>query len=117
MDLWILPHYFRTELTTDEYDRMKLDTVDQIGEFTETLNRMQSGDVTLDSKFTLLRKSIRQAISAAYKTTEIRQAFGTGSALAVDGEAAENEKRMVLEKLFGQMEQVDDDDEEEGQFT
>lgn len=86
---------------------MKLDTVDQLSEFTGTLNRMQKNDFTLDSKFTLLRQSIRHAISGAYNTAEIRQIF---SAISKDCSSDEDEvRKKVLEDLFNDMEKVEEE--------
>lgn len=94
----------RTDLTPTEYDRMKLDTVDQLREFTGTLNRMQkNGDFTLDSKFTQMRQSIRMAISVAYNTAEIRQIFANNS--DVDNSS---EKNCLLVDLLKDMEQVEE---------
>lgn len=43
-------------MSKDEYDLMKEETVDQIKEFTETLDRMNKGDVSLNNKFSQMKK-------------------------------------------------------------
>lgn len=45
----------RNDLSQDEYDSMKDETVDQIKEFTETLDRMSKSDI-LTNSFTQMRK-------------------------------------------------------------
>lgn len=85
---------------------MKLDTVDQLRVFTGTLNRMQKNDFTLDSKFTQMRQSIRQAISVAYNTAEIRQLFAKN---ADDESGSEDSRKAALEDLFNEMEQVEEE--------
>ena len=45
----------RGDLSQDEYDSLKEETVDQIKEFTETLDRMNKTDLLTDS-FSQMRK-------------------------------------------------------------
>lgn len=47
--------FFRNDLAPDEYESMKEDTVDQIKDFTVTLDRMNKGDITLNNKFSTMR--------------------------------------------------------------
>lgn len=42
-------------MTEEEYDSMKEETLEQIKEFTATLDRLNKGDVTLNSKITSMR--------------------------------------------------------------
>lgn len=51
-----IKYIHRNDLAKDEYDLMKEETVDQIKEFTETLDRMHKGDVSLNNKFSEMRK-------------------------------------------------------------
>lgn len=46
---------FREDLPEDEYQSMKDDTVEQLKEFTVTLDRMNKGDVTLTNTFSTMR--------------------------------------------------------------
>jgi len=66
----------RSELPEDEYDLLKNETVEQIREFEATLDRLQKGDVTLNSKFSLMKTAIRKAISSAFNTKDMIQMFG-----------------------------------------
>lgn len=47
--------FIRSDLSQDEYDSMKEETVDQIKEFTETLDRMSKTDL-LTNSFSQMRK-------------------------------------------------------------
>lgn len=46
----------RDDLDDDEYQSMKDDTLDQIKEFTSTLDRMNKGDIGLNNAFSVMRK-------------------------------------------------------------
>lgn len=46
---------FRNDLSKEEYESMKVETLDQIQEFTVTLDRLNKGDVTLNSKISSMR--------------------------------------------------------------
>lgn len=67
---------YRNDLSQDELDGIKEDTVEQIKEFKETLDRMQKGNLTLESKVSQMRKKIREAISNAFNTSEMIKMFG-----------------------------------------
>lgn len=97
--LWLtaIPH--RSDLTPAEYDQMKEETIDQINEFTATLDRMHKGDSTLDSKFTQMRQSIRQAIAAAFNATETRRMFGDQNAVELESQLVALEQALKLKRL------------------
>lgn len=46
---------FRNDMPEDEYNLMKEETVDQIKEFSDTLDRMQKGDISLNNKLSMLK--------------------------------------------------------------
>lgn len=47
--------YFREDLTAEEYDSMKEDTVEQIKEFSESVDRMNKGNLTIKNKFRTMK--------------------------------------------------------------
>lgn len=47
--------FARDDLTEEEYATMKDETLEQIKEFTGTLDRLNKGDVTLNSKISSMR--------------------------------------------------------------
>lgn len=59
--------WIRNDLTEEEYDSMKEETLEQIKEFTATLDRLNKGDVTLNSKIS----SMRQVCIHCYSKCEI----------------------------------------------
>uniref|UniRef100_A0A915AKE1 Beta-catenin-interacting ICAT domain-containing protein n=1 Tax=Parascaris univalens TaxID=6257 RepID=A0A915AKE1_PARUN len=65
----------KASLDIEEYTEMKNDTMEQLKDLGETLDRMQCGDVTLTDQLTATRIAIRAAISEAFKTPEIVAIF------------------------------------------
>ncbi|XP_063701436.1 protein LZIC-like [Culicoides brevitarsis] len=65
----------RDELTPDEFDTIKEDLIEQFKEFQETLDRLQKGDTTLESKVSQMRNEIKNAIRTAFNTTEMIKMF------------------------------------------
>ncbi|KAL5287788.1 hypothetical protein ACFFRR_008579 [Megaselia abdita] len=56
---------------------MKGETLEQIQEFSDTLNRLQKGDLTLNNKFNELKTALREAIGKnAFNTHEMIKMFG-----------------------------------------
>lgn len=78
---------------------MKTDTVDQITEFTATLDRMLTGDVTLHSECSRLRRSIRSAIAIAFNTSETIRLFGEQSAQEWGAQLAHLEEALRLRRI------------------
>lgn len=101
---------------------MKEETVDQIKEFTETLDRMHKGDVSLNNKFSEMRKvfvyssmmrvgifcafltlmflqSIRQAIATAFNTTETIKLFSDHSVGETESRLVALNQEMHLKKI------------------
>lgn len=50
--------------------------MEQIKEFSETLQRMNKGDVTLNNKLSIMKESIRTAIASSFNTLEMIKMFG-----------------------------------------
>jgi len=66
----------KDELPEDELDAVKEETLEQIQEFGETINRLQKGDLTLNNKFHELKLALREAIGSAFNTHEMIKMFG-----------------------------------------
>ncbi|XP_055689628.1 protein LZIC-like [Lutzomyia longipalpis] len=108
----------KDDLDEEEFESIKGDTVEQIKEFNERLGRMNQGDVTLDSKLSQMKQSIRKAIATSFNTLEMIKMFGEQNAselekqlLAIDEdfrlrkipqEVMETRKLDILEKLKAQ---------------
>lgn len=67
---------FRDELPEDELLDIKAETLEQIQEFGETINRLQKGDLTLNNKFVEIKAALRAAIGSAFNTSEMIKMFG-----------------------------------------
>lgn len=59
-----------------EYSEMKLDFFDQSKEFSETLERINKGDVTVNNKVTKIKQDLRNAIASSFNTSEMIKIFG-----------------------------------------
>lgn len=65
----------RDELDDDEYEETKKDTIEQLKEFKESLQKMASGDVSLVDEINAMQLAIQAAISDAFKTPEVIRMF------------------------------------------
>ncbi|KAI0221307.1 Protein LZIC [Lamellibrachia satsuma] len=65
----------REDLDDDEYEETKNETLEQLKEFNESLNRMKEGDLSLVDDVNSVQLAIQAAISKAFKTPEVIQMF------------------------------------------
>ncbi|XP_012257739.2 protein LZIC-like [Athalia rosae] len=66
----------RSELEQSEYDETKAETMEQLRDFNESLQRMISGDMTLVDHLGAMQLATQAAISAAFKTPAVIRMFG-----------------------------------------
>ncbi|KAF7994883.1 hypothetical protein HCN44_004355 [Aphidius gifuensis] len=66
----------RDELDASEYEETKEDTMEQLREFNESLQRMIKGDMTLVDELGSMQLATQAAISAAFKTPAVIRMFG-----------------------------------------
>lgn len=59
-----------------EYEETKEDTMEQLREFNESLQRMITGDMTLVDQLGAMQLATQAAISAAFKTPAVIRMFG-----------------------------------------
>ena len=59
-----------------EYQEMKAEFLDQSKEFTETLERMNKGDLSVNNRVTVLKHELRNVIAKSFNTLEIIKIFG-----------------------------------------
>lgn len=64
-------------LDEEEYTSMREDTLLQLKEFSELLERQKSGNVTLIDHLNQVQIAIREAVSQAFKTPEVIQMFAS----------------------------------------
>jgi sugar-specific transcriptional regulator TrmB len=65
----------KEELDTSEYTETKNDTLDQLREFSESLNRMKEGNLSLVNDLNQIQLAIQAAISNAFHTPEVIRLF------------------------------------------
>ncbi|XP_063979630.1 protein LZIC-like [Diachasmimorpha longicaudata] len=66
----------KEDLEESEYEETKGETMDQLREFNESLQRMISGDMTLVDQLGAMQLATQAAISAAFKTPAVIRMFG-----------------------------------------
>jgi hypothetical protein len=66
---------YREDLDEEEYEEMKKDTIDQLKEFSESLNKMKEGNMTLVDDISRWQLATQAAISEAFKTPEVIRMF------------------------------------------
>ncbi|XP_072282158.1 protein LZIC isoform X2 [Pyxicephalus adspersus] len=65
----------REELDTDEYEETKKETLEQLSEFNDSLQKIMSGNMTLVDELSGMQLAIQAAISQAFKTPEVIRMF------------------------------------------
>jgi S-adenosylmethionine:tRNA-ribosyltransferase-isomerase (queuine synthetase) len=66
----------KNEMELLEYQEMKAEFLDQSKEFTETLERMNKGDLSVINRVTVLKHELRNVIAKSFNTLEIIKIFG-----------------------------------------
>lgn len=90
---------FRDELDTSEYEETKEDTMEQLREFNESLQRMIKGDMTLVDELGSMQLATQAAISAAFKTPAVIRMFGKGEPKQLRDRLADIDRDTRLGKL------------------
>ncbi|XP_005106751.1 protein LZIC [Aplysia californica] len=65
----------KADLEPEEYEETKSETVEQLKEFQENLNRMLEGNLSLVDELNAMQLAIQAAISDAFKTPEVIRLF------------------------------------------
>ncbi|KAN0038837.1 hypothetical protein ACTA71_001029 [Dictyostelium dimigraforme] len=65
----------KEDISQEEYDETKKDTLEQMKEFEQSLKKMMSGDMTLVSELGGVQLAIQAAVSQAFKTPEVIKLF------------------------------------------
>ena len=68
--------FFRDEVDIQEYNELKSEFMDQTKAVSEALERMNKGDVTINSKYSVMKQELRRAIATSFNTLDIIQIFG-----------------------------------------
>lgn len=89
----------RDSLDDEEYNSMKQDTLQQLKEFGELLERQKSGNVTLIDHLNQVQIAIREAVSQAFKTPEVIQLFAARQPQLLRTRLDELERNKTLGKM------------------
>jgi hypothetical protein len=65
----------KSDLEEGEYEESRKDTLMQMEEFEQTLNKMISGDMTLVDEIGMIQLAIQSAIRSAFKSPEVIKMF------------------------------------------
>ncbi|XP_015118457.1 protein LZIC isoform X1 [Diachasma alloeum] len=89
----------KEDLDESEYKETKGETMDQLREFNESLQRMISGDMTLVDQLGAMQLATQAAVSAAFKTPAVIRMFGKREPNQLRERLSEVERNMRLGKL------------------
>lgn len=59
-----------------EYNELKSEFLDQTKAVSAALERMSQGDLTINSKYSLMKQELRKAIATSFNTEDIMKIFG-----------------------------------------
>uniref|UniRef100_A0A9J2PFK5 Beta-catenin-interacting ICAT domain-containing protein n=2 Tax=Ascaris TaxID=6251 RepID=A0A9J2PFK5_ASCLU len=93
----------KSSLDIEEYTEMKNDTMEQLKDLGETLDRMQCGDITLTDQLTATRIAIRAAISEAFRTPEIVAIFAKKQPALLRQKLMQADTEFHLHKISGEV--------------
>ena len=89
----------KDELSAEEYEEQKKDTMAQLTEFQDSLKQMTAGSMTLQSEFDAARQAISAAISQAFQTPEVIRLFARKQPAALRRKLAEIDRDVKLGKI------------------
>ncbi|XP_003746888.1 protein LZIC [Galendromus occidentalis] len=89
----------KSELSEEEYNDMKQDTVEQLKEFQASLDRILKGDITLVDTLNGLQLAIQAAISDAFRTPEIIRLFAKKQPVQLRQRLTELERDLKISKI------------------
>ncbi|KRX08604.1 Beta-catenin-interacting ICAT [Pseudocohnilembus persalinus] len=70
----------KSELEQEEYDQMKEDTLDQLEQFQNGLEKMQSNDLSLNDQINKAKIELQNAIKKAFNIEQIQKSMTTNQA-------------------------------------
>ncbi|XP_033097837.1 protein LZIC-like [Anneissia japonica] len=89
----------KEELDEDEYEETKQETIEQLKEFKESLNKMAEGNMTLVDNINGIQLAIQAAISQAFKTPEVIKLFAKKQPGQLRQRLAEIDRDVKIGKL------------------
>ncbi|KAL6431452.1 protein LZIC-like [Cataglyphis hispanica] len=89
----------RVTLDETDYQESKEDTMEQLREFNESLQRMISGDMTLINELGAMQLATQAAISAAFQTPAVIRMFGKREPTGLKERLSQIDRDVKLGKL------------------
>ncbi|XP_029157520.1 protein LZIC-like [Nylanderia fulva] len=89
----------RVTLDETDYQEAKEDTMEQLREFNESLQRMISGDMTLVNELGAMQLATQAAISAAFQTPAVIRMFGRREPTGLKERLSQIDRDVKLGKL------------------
>lgn len=88
-------------MSAEEYEETKHDTIEQLNEFNQSLNKMKSGNLSLIDDVNAMQIAIQGAISDAFRTPEVIQMFARKEQPQLKQRLAEVKKILYLRVSAG----------------
>ncbi|XP_013884791.1 protein LZIC [Austrofundulus limnaeus] len=89
----------REELDEEEYEETKRETLEQLGEFNDSLKKIMTGDMTLVDELSGMQLATQAAISQAFKTPEVIRLFAKKQPGQLRTRLAEMDREVMVGKL------------------
>uniref|UniRef100_A0A8D0C3C5 Leucine zipper and CTNNBIP1 domain containing n=1 Tax=Salvator merianae TaxID=96440 RepID=A0A8D0C3C5_SALMN len=89
----------KDDLDADEYEETKKETLEQLREFNDSLQKIMSGNMTLVDEFSGMQLAIQAAISQAFKTPEVIRLFAKKQPGQLRTRLAEMDRDLIVGKL------------------
>ncbi|XP_073441112.1 protein LZIC isoform X1 [Dendrobates tinctorius] len=89
----------RDELDADEYEETKKETLEQLSEFNDSLQKIIAGNMTLVDELGGMQLAIQAAISQAFKTPEVIRMFAKKQPGQLRTRLSEMDRDLMVGKL------------------
>ncbi|XP_063799902.1 protein LZIC [Pseudophryne corroboree] len=89
----------RDELDADEYEETKKETLEQLSEFSDSLQKIVAGNMTLVDELSGMQLAIQAAISQAFKTPEVIRMFAKKQPGQLRTRLADMDRDLMVGKL------------------
>lgn len=89
----------KDDLSADEMEQLKRETLDELRHFQDSLQRMVDGDMTLVSSLAAVQMAVRAAISEAFRTPEVIRLFAANEPAALRRRLEELDRDVKLGSL------------------
>ncbi|XP_019864937.1 protein LZIC-like [Aethina tumida] len=89
----------KNDLELEEYEETKQETMEQLKELNDSLNKLVNGDISLISALGAVQLATQAAISQAFKTPEVIRLFGRREPKQLRERLSTIEQELKLNKL------------------